>query len=171
MILITRVHSRYVERCRTPPPFFFPIMYHPRSIIARAVDMDTKMAKTSRWLAYVLRHGAAENGLRWRPGGWLMLSELETVGWSSEAELLALLQTDTVGRFQAFCSHGTFWLRATPGRGRGSPPEQTQHLLPPHHTNDDQTLSGGAHHAGTTPAVVAPSRASPVWTGEWVGPW
>jgi len=147
--------------------------------------MDAKMIGTSKWLCYVLRYGAAENGLQKRPGGWIKLSELEAVGRSSEYELLALLGKDTQGRFQAFCNRGEFWVRAVPGRGRGqnekpTPPgllSQAATVAHPSECQYDEPVQlGGDHATSQTPqwnGHWGPSLRpdSPVWNGSWVGQW
>jgi RNA:NAD 2'-phosphotransferase (TPT1/KptA family) len=148
--------------------------------------MDAKMIATSKWLSYVLRYGAAENGLQKRPGGWIKLSDLEAVGRSSEYELLALLGNDTQGRFQAFCHRGKFWVRAIPGRGRGQNEEPTPPGLlpqppPPPLWHQAATAAhpvqlGGGHATSQTPQWNGPWDSSlrpnsPVWIGSWVGQW
>jgi RNA:NAD 2'-phosphotransferase (TPT1/KptA family) len=118
------------------------------------------MIATSKWLAYMLRHGgAADLGLHKRPGGWLKLAELEATGRSSEAELLVLLQSDRAGRFQAFCNRGEFWVRAVPGRGSRREDVVMQANTPP------------PWHAPHWNSQSSLCPSSPVWRGEWVGQW
>jgi RNA:NAD 2'-phosphotransferase (TPT1/KptA family) len=138
--------------------------------------MDAKMIATSKWLAYVLRHGgAADLGLQKRPGGWLKLAELEATGRSSEIELLILLQSDKAGRFQAFCNRGEFWVRAVPGRGSrqevipaNAVPPPPRHAPPPSAASSWSTPRGGGH---ATPQMPSLGPSSAVWRGEWVGQW
>lgn len=157
--------------------------------------MDTKMIATSKWLAWVLRHGSAELGLQRRPGGWLKIAELESVGRASEAEIISILQHDSVGRFNAFCLRGTFWIRADPTRRRKSPatqavvvplenPPQQQELYP---ADPPQIVLGGGHarpmmmalphRGGNNPSssTYGPWRPSlrPLspWSGSFIGMW
>jgi len=122
------------------------------------------MIATSKWMAYILRYGAGENGLQKRPGGWLKISDLEAIGRASEAEIFSVLSRDSSGRFQCFCHRGEFWVRAVPGRGKG-PIEPSAVLVPPLRHADSmqhsqQDLGGG--HAGPVSPPPLSGR-----NGQW----
>ena len=153
------------------------------------------MVSTSKWVTWVLRHGAAELGLQKRPGGWLKIAELEAVGRTSESEIISILQHDTVGRYNAFCLRGDFWIRADPNRRRSvssslpvvppPPPEhhhlpQQQELYPADPPPPPQVLGSG--HASAPPSappmtMMLPRRhgtnlpTSSVWSGSFIGSW
>lgn len=83
--------------------------------------MDRKMIATSKWLAYMLRHAPESQHIRGLYNGWMRLAELERVGPYSDIEILSVLSADSKGRFEAFCSYGVFWVRATSGAAGPSP--------------------------------------------------
>lgn len=96
--------------------------------------MDAKMIATSKWMSFVLRHCAHEGpAVHFEPGGWVSLLDLERAGRYSAMEILNVLEEDQAGRYEAFCSQGTFWVRATP---KGEAPlfnrlRRTEAQLPP----------------------------------------
>lgn len=96
--------------------------------------MDAKMIATSKWMSFILRHCTHESpAIHFEPGGWVSLLDLERAGRYSAMEILNVLEEDQAGRYEAFCSQGTFWVRAT---SKGEPPlfnrlHRTETQVPP----------------------------------------
>lgn len=109
--------------------------------------MDARSASTSRWLSYLLRHGAPDHGIWLWPGGWADLDQVAAEGGNkrSTARILSVASADREGRFQVLFD-GVWWIRATP-------PEERclQKWIATHGWDDD-------------PALVP----EPQW---WVGAW
>lgn len=74
---------------------------------------------TSKWLAYILRHGSADHGLWLWPGGWADLHHVAALRGSSCSiyHLMEIADLDQDGRFQVLVMGG-WWIRATPPEER-----------------------------------------------------
>jgi hypothetical protein len=74
---------------------------------------------TSKWLAYILRHGSADHGLWLWPGGWADLHHVAALRGirCSVYHLLETVDFDREGRFQVLMNGG-WWIRATPPEER-----------------------------------------------------
>jgi hypothetical protein len=74
---------------------------------------------TSKWLAYILRHGSADHSLWLWPGGWADLRHVAALRgiWCSVYHLLEIADRDREGRFQVLVMGG-WWIRATPPEER-----------------------------------------------------
>jgi RNA:NAD 2'-phosphotransferase (TPT1/KptA family) len=73
----------------------------------------------SRWLAYLLRYGAANHGICLWPGGWADLHQVAALRKTSAEDITSVVLMDTSNRFQILW-HGGWWIRATPPEERAS---------------------------------------------------
>ena len=76
--------------------------------------MDSYRYTMSRWLAYILRYGAADRGIYLWPGGWADLNQVATLRKTSPEDITCTVLTDADCRFQILWHGGGWWIRATP---------------------------------------------------------
>ena len=111
--------------------------------------------KLSKAMSHVLRHGLVENGLDYRPDGYVRVDDLKKVSkgglkHASLEDLRAVVRACTKQRFSLIQEGATWWIRANQGHTvPGIDPEQL--LTPVADATDLPVVIHGTYHKNWAP--------------------